>query len=339
MENQLYIIISISVAFLFFMGTIIILAKKNVFSSNTTTETKKMKVKSNDKYDNLIKEVEKLKTELEGYQIQNEELLAKINELEEHVADLKKQKNLLIESKKKIESLQKEKNDLFATVVHDIKNPASAIQGFVKLLESYDITTKDQQEIMEGLFNTSNRIIRLVEDVTKVLEAEREMSEIIFTEYQMNNIVDTVCSRYSGVIKSKDLSLKINKAQDLPIGMMDDNKIDHVIDNLINNAIKFSPPKTEIEIKTSKEGKYIVVEVKDNGYGLNQEDLAKAFEKGGKLSNRPTAGESSTGLGLWIVKRIVEEHHGRVWVKSSKGFGSTFAFRIPIKHEEILEVA
>lgn len=339
MENQLYIIISISVAFLFFMGTIIILAKKNVFSSNTTTEKNKMKVKSNDKYDSLIKEVEKLKTELEGYQIQNEELLAKINELEEHVADLKKQKNLLIESKKKIESLQKEKNDLFATVVHDIKNPASAIQGFVKLLESYDITTKDQQEIMEGLFNTSNRIIRLVEDVTKVLEAEREMSEIIFTEYQMNNIVDTVCSRYSGVIKSKDLSLKVNKAHDLPFGMMDDNKIDHVIDNLINNAIKFSPPKTEIEIKTFKEGKYIVVEVKDNGYGLNQEDLAKAFEKGGKLSNRPTAGESSTGLGLWIVKRIVEEHHGRVWVKSSKGFGSTFAFRIPIKHEEILEVA
>lgn len=244
-----------------------------------------------------------------------------------------------MKARKKIEYLQKEKNDLFATVVHDIKNPASAIQGFVKLLESYDLTTKDQHEIMEGLFNTSNRIIRLVDDVTKVLEAEREMSEIIFTEYQINNIVDIVCSRYSGVLKSKDLSLKINKAHDLPIGLMDDNKIDHVIDNLINNAIKFSPPKTEIEIKTFKEGKHLVVEVKDNGYGLNQEDLAKAFEKGGKLSNRPTAGESSSGLGLWIVKRIVEEHNGRVWVKSSKGFGSTFAFRIPIKHEEILEVA
>lgn len=298
-----------------------------------------MKIKPNDKYDNLIREVEKLKTEIEGFQFQNEELLGKIKELEEHVADLKKQKNKLIESKKKIEYLQKEKNDLFATVVHDIKNPASAIQGFVKLLESYDLTTKDQHEIMEGLFNTSNRIIRLVDDVTKVLEAEREMSEIIFTEYQINNIVDIVCSRYSGVLKSKDLSLKINKAHDLPIGLMDDNKIDHVIDNLINNAIKFSPPKTEIEIKTFKEGKHLVVEVKDNGYGLNQEDLAKAFEKGGKLSNRPTAGESSSGLGLWIVKRIVEEHNGRVWVKSSKGFGSTFAFRIPIKHEEILEVA
>ena len=339
MENQLYIIISISVAFLFFMGTIIILAKKNVFSSNTSAGAKKMNIKSNDKYDNLIKEVEKLKTELESYQIQNEELIGKINELEEHVTALKKQKNLLLDNKRKLENLQKEKDDLFATVVHDIKNPASAIQGFVKLLESYDTTAQDQHEIMEGLFNTSNRIIRLVEDVTKVLEADREMTEIVFTEFQMNDIVDVVCSRYSGVIKSKDLSLKVNKAHDLPIGMMDDNKIDHVIDNLINNAIKFSPPKTEIEIKTCKEGKYIVVEVKDNGYGLNQEDLARAFEKGGKLSNRPTAGESSTGLGLWIVKRIVEEHHGRVWVKSSKGFGSTFAFRIPIKHEEILEVA
>lgn len=339
MENHLYIIISISIAFLFFMGMIIILAKKNVFSSGHSKENKKMISKSTDKYDNLIKEVEKLKSELEKYQIQNGELAAKITELEEHVTVLKKQKNLLLESKKNLEILQKEKDDLFATVVHDIKNPASAIQGFVKLLESYDLNAKDQHQIMEGLFNTSNRIIRLVEDVTKVLETEREISETIFTEFQMNDIVDAVCSRYSGVIKSKELSLKLNKSLDLPTGMMDDNKIDHVIDNLINNAIKFSPPKTEIEIKTFKEGKYIVVEVKDNGYGLNQEDLAKAFEKGGKLSTRPTAGESSTGLGLWIVKRIVEQHHGRVWVKSSKGFGSTFAFRIPIKHEEILEVA
>lgn len=339
MENHIFVILLISIAFLFFMGTIIILVKKNVFSSEKPNEENVMKIKPADKYDKLIKEVEHLKEELDKYQVQNETLIGKINELEEHIGTLKKQRAVLLENKKKLESLQKEKDDFIATVVHDIKNPASAIQGFIKLLESYDLKTTEQQEIMEGLFNTSNRIIRLVEDVTRVLEAEKEISETIFTDFQLNDIVDAVCSRYSGVIKSKDLVLKINKAPELPIGMMDDNKIDHVIDNLLNNAIKFSPPKTEIEIKTYREGRHIILEVKDNGYGLSQEDLAKAFEKGGRLSNRPTAGESSSGLGLWIVKRIVEEHRGRVWVKSSKGYGSTFAFRIPMKQEEILEVA
>lgn len=339
MENQVYVLILISIAFLFFMRTLIVLAKKNVFSAEGSKEKKHNKLNRTDNYDELLKLVENLKNELKIYQNQNESLNGKIAELEENVKSLNNQKFNLLENKKKLENLQKEKDDFITTVVHDIKNPAFAINGFVKLLESYDLTTKEQQEIMEGLLNTSNRIVRLVEDVTKVLETEREISETVFSNFQLNNIIDTVCSRYSGVIKSKNLSLNINKSPNLPLSMIDENKIDHVIDNLINNAIKFSPPKTEIEIKTYKEENFIVVEVKDNGYGLNQDELGKAFEKGGKLSTRPTAGESSSGLGLWIVKRIVEEHQGRVWVKSSKGYGSTFAFKIPIKQEKILEVA
>ena len=136
---------------------------------------------------------------------------------------------------------------------------------------------------MEGLFNTSNRIIRLVEDVTRVLEAEREISKSVFVEYQINDIIDNVCSRYSGVIKSKNLVLKVSKELNMPLCYLDENKIDHVVDNLLNNAIKFSPVKTEIEIRTYNDEVNIVVEVKDNGYGLNQDDLSKAFEKGGRL--------------------------------------------------------
>lgn len=339
MENQIYVIFLISIAFLFFMGTIFLLAKKGTFSSSEKKNSGSFKFRIGDKFDKLIQEVELLKRELENYQIQNESLIGKVNDLEDNVVALKKQREALIENKKKLELLQKEKDDFIATVVHDIKNPASAIQGFVKLLESYDLTTQEQNEIMEGLFNTSNRIIRLVEDVTKVLEAERDIAKTVFAEYQINDIIDNVCSRYSGVIKSKDLVLKVNKEMNMPLCYIDDNKIDHVIDNLLNNAIKFSPAKTEIEVKTYSNDLHIVVEVTDKGYGLNQDDLSRAFEKGGKLSTKPTAGESSSGLGLWIVKRIIEEHNGRVWVKSTKGFGSTFAFQIPIKQEVILDVA
>ncbi len=76
---------------------------------------------------------------------------------------------------------------------------------------------------------------------------------------------------------------------------------------------------------------YVTVEIADNGFGLTEDEVAHAFEKGSKLSTKPTGNESSSGLGLWIAKKIVTEHDGHVWVKSKKGFGSTFAFKLPIK--------
>jgi signal transduction histidine kinase len=79
-----------------------------------------------------------------------------------------------------------------------------------------------------------------------------------------------------------------------------------------------------------QEGANAVIEVSDNGLGLSEEDIKRAFSKGARLSAQPTNGEHSSGLGLWIVKKIVEAHHGRVWVRSILGKGSTFAFQIPV---------
>jgi signal transduction histidine kinase len=118
---------------------------------------------------------------------------------------------------------------------------------------------------------------------------------------------------------------------DLPETEFDPQRMDEVIDNLLSNAIKFTPQGGSIRIKTSKELNNIVLEVSDNGLGLTEEDLQNTFKRGVRLSARPTAGESSSGLGLWIVRKLIEAHKGRVWVKSAIGKGSTFAFSIPMK--------
>jgi signal transduction histidine kinase len=113
---------------------------------------------------------------------------------------------------------------------------------------------------------------------------------------------------------------------------LDYQKIDEVIDNLVSNAIKFSHKGGKIRIKTRKNGNNdVTVEVSDNGLGLTEEDIQRAFQRGSKLSAQPTGGEASSGLGLWIVKKLVEAHNGKVWVKSALGQGSTFAFTIPLK--------
>jgi len=114
---------------------------------------------------------------------------------------------------------------------------------------------------------------------------------------------------------------------------MDVQKIDEVLDNLISNALKFSHEKGTVRIRTHKQDSNILIEISDNGLGLSEEDIKEAFQRGAKLSAKPTQGEPSSGLGLWIVKKLIEAHKGRVWVKSTLGKGSTFSISLPIVKE------
>ena len=107
----------------------------------------------------------------------------------------------------------------------------------------------------------------------------------------------------------------------------------------MSNAIKKKKKKGKVRILTKKENNNMIVEISDNGLGLSEEDVQKAFQRGVRLSATPTAGESSSGFGLWIVKKLVEAHKGKVWIRSALGRGSTFAFSIPyISPEKVKEV-
>ena len=99
---------------------------------------------------------------------------------------------------------------------------------------------------------------------------------------------------------------------------------------MLNNAIKYGPKDTEVILESFFTDTKVTIEVSDNGVGLSEEDLKNIFNKGATLSAKPTGNESSSGLGLWIVKKLVEAHHGKVWVKSKVGKGSTFVVELPI---------
>jgi two-component system, sensor histidine kinase and response regulator len=103
-----------------------------------------------------------------------------------------------------------------------------------------------------------------------------------------------------------------------------------VMANLLSNAIKYSHPGGRVRIACEARPGEVVTHVKDTGQGLTPQDLEAIFKRFGKLSARPTGGESSTGLGLAIVKKIVELHGGRIWVESERGKGSTFSFSLPV---------
>lgn len=286
-------------------------------------------------YEQLQKENSALRAEIAALRGQIEALQVRTNELQKTNRELASQKERLLEHKKQLEELQVQKDELFSMVVHDMKNPAGLIRGLVELLRSYDLTAQEQQEIMEDLMATSTRILSLAQEVSRIVTLESGALKLDFNSYPVARIIEDVCRRNLVSASKKHIGFQVDIAPQLPESEVDVQKIEEVLDNLVSNAIKFSNNESQIKVKAYKTGENIVVEVIDNGPGLTEADIKRAFGRGARLSAKPTAGESSSGLGLWIVKKIVEAHHGRVWVKSSIMKGSTFAFELPLSQPVI----
>ncbi|HPD34429.1 MAG TPA: HAMP domain-containing sensor histidine kinase, partial [Candidatus Kapabacteria bacterium] len=155
-----------------------------------------------------------------------------------------------------------------------------------------------------------------------------------FETNPIKDLIEDVVSKNQVMARKKNIKLFTELPTNLPEVEMDYRRISEALENLISNAIKFTEENGTVRVRAFKEGGNITVEVSDNGLGLSEEDVEKAFRWGQKLSSQPTGGEPSSGLGLWIVKKIIDSHNGRVWIKSALGKGSTFAFSFPIKREE-----
>lgn len=284
---------------------------------------------------------ERLKASVEELRKRNKYLLEQIQnldttvkELESANYELRSQKERLLVGKQQLEELQKQREDFFAIAVHDIKNPAGAIKGLVNLLESYDLNANEQQEVMQSLMTSSEHIVKLAQEISTIVADTQQATGLTMEKSSIKKIINSVCSANLAYANRKRVRL-INKASmDTPEVTMDKDKISEVIDNLVNNAIKFAPEETWVEVRTWFNDQKIAIEIADNGVGMSEADLKRAFKKGAKLSARPTGDEKSSGLGLWIVKKIVEDHGGKVWVKSKKDVGSTFAFELPLEQDD-----
>jgi signal transduction histidine kinase len=301
----------------------------------------KTKNNSQEEIKELKRAHQKVLEELKKQYAENEYLQQKIKELTEDVKSLEganvrlvEQKEKLTESKHKLEALQLQKEELFAIAIHDIKNPASAIRGYIELLNSYDLNATEQHDIMISLVETSDSIVQLSQNMCSMIAKNMPEPKYKLKPSSINKIIDDVCMQNGSYAKSKKVILKNAGLSTLPDVNMDTDKIEEALDNLVNNAIKYAPPETNVEIRSfikDANKKYVVVEVKDTGVGLSEEDIKKSFQKGTVLTPKPTGLEQSSGLGLWIVKKIIEEHNGRVYVNSKEGVGSTFGFELPVE--------
>lgn len=298
-------------------------AKGGKLTDENTRKFHRLELENN----NLKAELTALRSQIEGLQRRTEDMRYRNKELEESVKKL-------IDSKEELEVLQTQKDELFAMLIHDIKNPAGIIKSLVELLRSYDLSAIDQQGIIDDILNTTKVIVQLSQEVSRVLALEGGKLNMDFHETTITDTSKRVHDRFKIKAKEKNITLMYEVPEGLPDIKVDESKIDEVLSNLLSNAIKFTQKGGSVRLKCQQIDNTIVFEISDNGLGLSEDDLNSAFKRGAQLSAKPTGGESSTGLGLWIVKKLVEAHNGRVWVRSSLGKGSTFAFSLPIKQTQ-----
>ncbi len=282
------------------------------------------------KYEQILLENSNLRAEIAALRGQIDALNSRAEELRKQNIELKEKVEKLSNSKSELEELQRQKDELFAVIIHDIKNPAALIKNLVELLRSYDLTASEQQEIIDDILVTSNRIVALSQEVSRILALESSLMSLNLEEGNINDVVRDVVKSNSPNAKNKNINLYVDLNEKIEIFKFDRYKVYEVLDNLVSNAIKFTQKGGEVRVESDLEGDKVIIKVIDNGLGLSDDDLNRAFQRGARLSAQPTAEEPTSGLGLWIVKRLVESMKGKVWVRSALGKGSTFAFSIPI---------
>ncbi|MDP3684528.1 MAG: HAMP domain-containing sensor histidine kinase [Ignavibacteria bacterium] len=328
-----------------FMIIVVLLSRKKKSSNSPTVENlnKKSGTDDLDKQEVLAlnRKLATLKDELQSQKQTNELLRQQLNEVNTNVQDLERanlhlleQKEKLEQGKYKLELLHAQKEEMFAMAIHDIKNPASAIRGYIDLLNSFDLNAIEQQEIMVSLVATSEDIVKMSQDMCSILAKAMPEPTLNFKKHNINHVIETVLNQNSSYSKTKKVKLVKKISSQLPELNIDAEKIEEALDNLLNNAIKFAPQDTIVELSSylkDEKMRTVVVAVRDTGVGLSEEDLRRSFQKGATLSAKPTGLEQSSGLGLWIVKKIIEEHGGKVWVESKLGVGSTFGFELPVE--------
>jgi len=232
-----------------------------------------------------------------------------------------------IEDLKGVDQLRKE---LIGNVSHDLRTPIASIQGYAEtlLMKDETLSTGERKEYLQTIVNSSARLKTLVNDLFELSKLEAGQIELDLEPMSLGELVHDVVGKFRLIASEKGINVNTVLAKNLPIVQVDVQKIDRVLQNLIDNAIKFCKQGDQINIQLDANDLGAVqIRIADTGAGISKTDLPHIFDRYFKSGRAVNAG--GTGLGLAIVKRIVELHGSSIQVKSKVDEGTTFSFELP----------
>ena len=234
----------------------------------------------------------------------------------------------LSEANRELQTLDKLKSDFLANMSHELRSPLTIIRGGVDYLNR-TIKGPDNRNYLNTIDKNLSRLIHLVSDLFDFTKIEADTADWFFERENVSALIQEVIEIMSPLAEDKGISISCEKPVDI-FAEIDLERIEQVLVNLIQNAIKFSDEGTMIQLEVKDSADTVLVAVKDQGSGISVENLDVIFEKFHTLPYSGGKGKrEGTGLGLAICKGIVEAHGGRIWAESGKGEGSTFFVSLP----------
>lgn len=229
-----------------------------------------------------------------------------------------------------IKAIDKMKSSFVAMASHELRTPLTAIKGFVSTLLMDDEFNPEERREFYGIIDQEcDRLTRLINDLLNTARIDAQESlKPHYTSVNMKLVLEKVVMLQRQTTTRHTIVLQTQG--EMPVIVGDEDKLDQILTNLLNNAIKYSPNGGQITVHATNEGETLLVGVEDQGLGIPADHLYKVFDKFHRVNNEDNRKIYGTGLGLFLVRHLVETVHlGKIWVESEVGKGSTFFFRIP----------
>ncbi len=229
------------------------------------------------------------------------------------------------------EDLSKMKSNLLSTVSHELRTPLATIKGYcTMIIDYYDKLNPDETlDYLKSIDSSTDRLSRLVDNL---LDTSRMEAGLLKLQKEPADICEIIQSAASeAIIRANQHRINIIMSKNLPIINIDARRIHQVVDNLIDNAVKYSPAGTNVLISASKIKHELLISVNDQGPGIPADELKKIFDRMYRIEERIYSGIDGIGLGLYICQRLVEAHGGRIWAESTPGKGSIIRLTLPIE--------
>ena len=234
-----------------------------------------------------------------------------------------------------LRKLERVRRDFVANVSHEFKTPLTAIQGFAETLLAGAMDDRQNRlRFLEIILDHSRRLARLTDDLLKLSKMDAERLELEIRRLSVSQFVESCIETTQRSAAEKDLRISVNVGEKLPDIAADRRLLAEVLQNLLDNAIQYTPSGGQIMVSASANGNEVTFTVSDTGIGIPRADQPRIFERFYRVDVARSREVGGTGLGLSIAKHLVEAHGGRIWVESEVGQGSQFHFTVPVFDSE-----
>ena len=233
-----------------------------------------------------------------------------------------------VTEEKRVEAI---KRDFVANVSHELRTPLSSIKGYAEtLLDGALDDKKTLKNFLTIIDRHTNRMTALIEDLLTLSMLESHQMPMSFESLDIKGLINSIIQGFEKQAKDKDIEIIMDIGKEIPKVMADKDRLEQVVVNLVDNAIKYTNKGT-VTVSSREVNDMLQIDVEDTGIGIPEKDILRIFERFYRVDKGRSRELGGTGLGLAIVKHIIQGHNGKIWVKSELGKGSVFSFALPLK--------